>query len=189
MTKAVPYFPLYAANFLSSRPFRVMNLEQRGLWITIMMECWVNGSVPANHIDLSKLLGVDLDALKRSLTELQTAFFEKKGDELICLELEEYRKGYEERREKQKEGGKRGAENKKEKQRQAIEGEGTAQGLPSGQPKGHLNYVNSTQVNSNYLQSNQTIRKEMLSLENKEWVEEYEKSPAAAISYRNASRG
>ena len=77
----------------------------------------------------------------------------------------------------------------KEKQRQAIEGEGTPQGLPSGQPKGHLDYVNSTQVNSNYLQSNQTIRKEMLSLENKEWVEEYEKSPAAAISYRNASRG
>ncbi len=185
MTKPVPYFPLYAANFLAARPFRVMNLEQRGLWITIMMECWVNGSVPVNHSDLSKLLGVDLDVLKRSLTELQTAFFEKKGDELICLELEEYRKGYEERREKQREGGKRGAENKKEKQRQAIKGEG----VPQGQPKGHLDYVNSTQVKSNYLQSNQTIRKEILSLENREWAEEYEKSPDAGNSYRSASRG
>ena len=154
-----------------------------------MMECWVNGSVPANHCELSKLLGVDLDILKRSLTELQTAFFEKKGDELICLELEEYRKGYEERREKQREGGKRGAENKKERQRQVTEGEGKPQGLPSDQPKGHLDYVNSAQFNSNYLQSNQTIRKEKLSLENKEWIEEYEKSPSAANSYRIASRG
>ena len=31
MTKAVPYFPLYAANFLSARPFRVESRTKRAM--------------------------------------------------------------------------------------------------------------------------------------------------------------
>jgi uncharacterized protein YdaU (DUF1376 family) len=185
MTKAVPYFPLYAANLLALRPFRVMNLEQRGLWITIMMECWVNGSVPANQNDLSKLLGLDLETVKRTLIDLQSAFFEKRGDDLICCELEEYRQGYEERREKQREGGKKGAERKKSK----LEESQNNPTQPKGQPKGSLNYINSNHISSNHIQSNQLLKKDVLDLDSKKWVEEYEQTPDINISYAKASRG
>ena len=56
--KPVPYFPLYAANIIASRPYRLMSSVEKGLWISITMECWVNGGVPADAGEMAKILGV-----------------------------------------------------------------------------------------------------------------------------------
>ena len=182
MIKDVPYFPLYAANILASKSFRLMNLEQRGLWITIQMECWVNGSVPSDLPSIAKYLGISLEEAKRCLTNIQKAFLDHREGVLISPELEGYRKIYLEKRLKQSVGGKEGANRKKAK-KQLLEQE-PSQGIPKGQPKGSLSYINSSSVNSN-----QFINKEVMSEENKAWVKDLEDAPDISNDYLRASRG
>ena len=180
--KDVPFFPLYAANIMASRPFRMMNLEQRGLWITLMMECWVNGSVPSNSIDMAKFLGLPAEEVSRSISSLQTFSLDEQGSHLISKELEEYREGYLKSREGKSRGGKLGAERKREKQRQKELG--NPQGIPKGEPKGSL-----IQFKSNSLNSNQLIKKGVMSEENKAWVNEYENTPDFSNDYLRTSKG
>ncbi len=186
--KDVPYFPLYAANLMACKPFRMMSIEERGLWITIQMECWVNGSVPSDSKDLAKYLGITNDEIQRSFTQKQFSFLKKVGNELKSPELEEQRKEYMDRREKQRIGGKQGAERKAEKERQRRIKEDSArqgqpQGMPLGQPKGSLDYVKSDSFNSNQL-----VRSEAIDAENKAWVEDYDNAPDAS-AYFKSSRG
>lgn len=187
--KPVPYFPLYAANILASKPFKMMTIEEWGLWITIQMECWVNGSVPSDLKDLAKYLGVGHDEVQRSFTQKQLPFLQKVGGELKSPELDEYRQGYLAVREKQRLGGIDGAERKREKERQrqakeALASQGQSQGVPEGQPKGSLVYVNSDSF-----KSSQLVRSEISSAENKAWVDEYENTPDFSNAYLKASKG
>jgi len=149
MTKPVPYYPFYAANLIANRQFRLMTLEERGLWITIQMECWVNGSVPSDSSELAKYLGVTYEEVQRSFTQKQLSFLKRNGTEFQSPELEEQREEFMLRREKQRLGGHEGAKRKKAKQ----ESEGARKGIgtPKGQPTGSLTYVNSNSINSNQL--------------------------------------
>jgi len=181
MTKPVPYYPLYAANFISSKTFRLMSIEERGLWITIQMECWVNGSVPSGSKELAQYLGATPEEINRSLTEKQFTFLENIGGELKSPELEEYRKEFLDRREKQRLGGIDGAKKKKAKQAEARQIK--EQGTPEAQPKGSL-----VQINSNSFNSSQLLKKELMNDEVKSWIKDYENAPEAT-SYLKASRG
>lgn len=155
--KDVPYFPMYAANIIASRPYKLMSLSERGLWITIALECWVNGGVPSNFKEMSKILGFSEGELKNFFSNYQTSFFHIENGQYISKELEDYRQGYLEKREKQRLGGLKGAENKKAKQKASQEAVASQpEGLPIGQPKGSLSYLNSTSINSNQL-SKKTI--------------------------------
>lgn len=185
MIKDVPYFPLFAANILASRSFKLMTLEQRGLWITIQMECWVNGSVPSDMPSVSKYLGISLEEIERCLAQIQFAFLERKGGELISPELEGYRNKYLESRKKQSDGGKKGAEIKKAKN-VALEQE-KSQGVPEGVPEGSLIQFNSNSVTSTSINSTSLLGKESIS--NEEWVNEYDKASITPMDYRKASRG
>jgi hypothetical protein len=182
--KPVPYFPLYAANILASKPFKMMTIEERGLWITIQMECWVNGSVPSDLKDLAKYLGVGHDEVQRSFTQKQYSFIQKVGSELKSPDLEVQRKEFMDRREKQRIGGMQGAENKRQKQAKVQAMQGQPQGVPAGQPKGSLDYVNSDSF-----KSSQLVRSEITDAENKAWVDEYENTPDFSNSYLKASKG
>jgi hypothetical protein len=182
--KPVPYFPLFAANILASKPFKMMTIEERGLWITIQMECWVNGSVPSDLKDLAKYLGVGHDEVQRAFTQKQYSFIQKVGSELKSPDLEVQRKEYMDRREKQRIGGIQGAEKKRQKQaKEVLAMQGQPQGIPKGQPKGSLDYVNS-----NSFKSNQLIGSEAIDAKNKAWVEDYDNAPDAS-AYLKASRG
>lgn len=190
MPKPVPYFPLYAANFIASKPYRLMSLQERGLWITLYMEFWVNGSLPSDVNELSKLLGFGVNEVKNALSRLQFSFVEEVNGELICKELEEYRNQFNEKREKQRLGGIVGAQKKKARNKQesptgSILHIDTLQGLPKGSPKGPLNYINLNSVNSNQL------TKESINLDtNKEWLEQFnDESTSAHGDYQKASRG
>ena len=189
LMKPVPFFPLYAANCLASKPFKMMTIEERGLWITIQMECWVNGSVPSDLKDLAKYLGLGHDEVQRSFTQKQLSFLQKVGVELKSPELEEYRKKYMDNREQQRLGGIEGAKRKAEKERQRLAKEllsrqGQPQGTPEGNPKGSL-----IQFNSNSINSNQLIRSEVSDAENRAWSEAYENAPDASEEYLRASKG
>lgn len=149
MTKPVPYYPFYAANLIANKQFRLMTVEERGLWITIQMECWVNGSVPADPIELARYLGISPEEVQRSFTQKQLSFLKRNGTEFQSPELEIQREEFMLRREKQKLGGQEGAKRKKAKQE--SEGARNGTGTPRGLPTGSLTYINSNLVNSNQL--------------------------------------
>lgn len=178
MTKPVPYFPLYAASFIASKEFRLMTIEERGLWITIQMECWVNGSVPSDLKELGQYLGVNPEVIERSFTQKQLSFLERINHELKSPELEEYKNDFMERREKQRLGGIKGAKRKKDK---AL---GQLESLAKGQPKGSL-----IQINSNSINSNQLLNKDVMSDENMKWVNDYEHAADISASYLKVSKG
>jgi len=182
MTKAVPYYPFYAANVLASKPFRLMSAQERGLWITIQMECWVNGSVPSDPKELANYLGIPFEVVERSLTKIQYSFIEKIGNELTSPELDEQRNIFMERREKQRLGGIKGAKEKKAKQvpAKAIDEQGT----PTGQPKGSLSYIKSNSINLNQL-----TRSEVLTKDQKAWADDFSNASANPNAYEKASRG
>lgn len=115
--KAPPAFQFYATDVLASKQFRLMNFEERGLYITLLSECWVNHSVPADEGKLSKFLGVDEAKVKPLLTENVLDFFEIRNDQIQSPDLIKYRAELDLRREKQSAGGKRGQQLKKTKQR------------------------------------------------------------------------
>lgn len=191
MTKSVPYFPLYAANFIASKPFRLMTIEERGLWITMQLECWVNGSVPANQNELAKYLGCSIEEIQRSFTQKQYSFLEKIGDELKSPELEEQRKEFMERREQQRLGGIKGAKQKKEKQavEKLIEAQGQPPAPPEGLPKGSLSYINSASIKSSSINSNQLINKKLTDEQFESWMNDAKDAPDITNDYLRASRG
>ena len=188
MTKAVPYYPLYAANFIACKPFRLMTIEERGLWITIQMECWVSGSVPSDPNELAQYLGCSLQEIQRSLTQKQFSFLEKVGDELKSPALEEQRREFLDRREQQRLGGIKGAKQKKDKHtaEKLAEDVGQPQGIPTGQPKGSLSHLNSASISSSSINSNQLIKKKMTDEEFESWMDGKQDNSDA---YFRASRG
>jgi uncharacterized protein YdaU (DUF1376 family) len=193
--KDVPYFPLYAANIMSSRAYKLMSLPERGLWITIFMECWVNGGVPANFKEMAKILGFPEQEISQFFSNFLTAFFHIENGQYISRELEKYRQGYLATREKQRLAGidsaekKKETEREKEKEKQRLLSEaqsqlGRPQGIPTGQPKGSLNYINS-----NSISLNQLTRREVLTKEQKDWADGLSNTSDNANAYAIASRG
>jgi len=191
MTKAVPYFPFYAANFIASKPFRLMTIEERGLWITMQMECWVNGTIPADQKELAKYLGCSLEEIQRSFTQKQYSFLEKVGNELKSPSLDEQRKEFMERREQQRLGGIEGAKRKKNKQttEKQDKEQSPPQGIPEGQPQGSLSYINSASIKSISINSNQITNNKLTDNQFEAWMDDAEDAPDITNDYLRASRG
>ena len=51
-----PAYMEYAANILAKREWRSMTLAERGLWISMKLECWPNQGIPADETQLSHYL-------------------------------------------------------------------------------------------------------------------------------------
>jgi len=103
-----PAYQEYAATILTSLPFRKMTLQDRGLFYTMRLECWVNMSLPDTHKDLAKMLGLSVEEVAGSLSAVMP-FFDLQNGFIICPEMEDYRAHLADRREKQSQGGKRGS--------------------------------------------------------------------------------
>jgi hypothetical protein len=81
---------------------------ERGLLMTIRLECWVNKRMPADPTTLSKVLGAPLEQVKEALPAI-APFLKAVDGHLICPELEDYREHLSGIRDKKSEGGKLGA--------------------------------------------------------------------------------
>lgn len=190
--KDVPYFPMYAANIIASRTYRLMSLAERGLWVTITMECWINGGVPSNFKEMSKILGFSEDELKQYFSKYQTSFFHIENGQYISKELEEYRQGYLATREKQRLAGIESAQKKKEKQKQTkdlVPELCQPVGIPEGQPVGSLSYINSASIKSGSITSNQITKKVLTDEEFDKWMDGTDDAPDITNAYQRASRG
>jgi hypothetical protein len=164
-----------------------MTIEERGLWISIQMECWVNGSVPSDLKELAKYLGVTYEEVQRSFTQKQLSFLQRMGDELKSPELEEQREEFMVRREKQRIGGMEGAKRKKAKQN--SENTLNNGGIPEGQPKGSLVQFNSASIKSSSINSNQLTNKKLTDKEFEDWMDGSKDAPDITNEYLRQSRG
>ena len=105
----LPYFKFYPAETLADERFSVWTHEQRGVWLTLVLHAWVNGSIPASEVALARILHVDATAF-RSLWDAIGDRFEHLNnlppDRLSSPRLEREREEVLERSEAGKKGAK-----------------------------------------------------------------------------------
>lgn len=109
LAKAPPAFQFYASDTMADRRYRSMNLNERGLFLSIMCECWVNRSAPSNTQELCKLLGFTKAEIEAALTDKVLSFFKMEKGELINTGLAEYRQRLDDGRANMAKGGRKGA--------------------------------------------------------------------------------
>jgi hypothetical protein len=104
-----PAYMYYASDVMANMHYRFMSLAERGLYISLTNECWVNYCVPADISLLAKYLGFPVEVIEIALTPNVLKFFEKKNDQLFCVEIENYRAHLNEKKEILSKSGKKGA--------------------------------------------------------------------------------
>lgn len=161
----LPWFPMFASNMISDRRYRLMAPLEIAMWITILMECWSNGSVPADPAALAKYLGWSTEDVKAGLSERVLSFFKEAEGELISPPLEEHWQRHVARKAKQVEGGKEGAKRRYNKD---LSNGSQPIGQPKSTPIGSLNSIKSNSIKSNQIQS---LEKEVT---NDPWLAEYD---------------
>jgi hypothetical protein len=107
-TKANAGLMIYPSDLLSKREFRTSGAEERALMFSITLECWVNGSVPSDPEQLSKIVALPLNVVRMGLTKNVVHFLDEHNGEFTMPDVERYREEVEERRRKQSQGGKKG---------------------------------------------------------------------------------
>ena len=173
-SKQAPAFQTYASDIMATKEYRLMNLQQRGLFVSLYFDLWVNQEAPSNKPDLAKYLGFSESEIHESLSDGLYQFFEIRNDMWVCPEHEAYMKQLNDRRAKQSAGGKKGAENKRNKSK-----------LVEGQPEGSRVEKNRVELNGKEVSRDDQIRSESIDndsmnydnvpLEHAEWVEDYDK--------------
>ena len=166
MASPLPWFRMFAAHYLADRNFRTMNLEERGLILSMLLECWASIDVPKNANELSQILGVPLDQVKRALTSKALSFFEERGDAYFSKFLDDQRTQFLAERKAKKEGGQKGAAIKKLKASAVI-------GEPLGQPEASLHQLPSIQVTSFSVNQESDLATHRQS-ELKDWIQDYD---------------
>jgi len=131
--KANPGLMIYPVDLLADIDFRLMSLAERGLLLTLMCECWVNGSLPAEHELMSRILGFSREDFTSAFTHRTQEFFQEVNGQLICPGVEAYRAECSAIHNAKKEGGKKGA-NKRWKKGQVSEESEAPGGSPVGTP-------------------------------------------------------
>jgi len=106
--REAPAYQEYAASMMAQIAYRTMTLQERGLFYSMRLECWVNGKLPESSNLLSKVLGFSEQEIRDSLPAVMRFFVVSDGC-VICPELEDYRNHLEARKTKQSEGGKVGS--------------------------------------------------------------------------------
>lgn len=106
--REAPAYQEYAASMMAQIAYRTMRLQERGLFYSMRLECWVNGKLPEKPNLLSKVLGFSEQEIIDCLPAVMRFFVASDGF-IFCPELENYRKHLEGIKEKQSRGGKVGS--------------------------------------------------------------------------------
>ena len=170
--REAPAYQEYAATILARLEFRQMTQVERGLFVTMRFECWVNHKLPSRPTSLAKILGLAEQDVAHALPAVMP-FFEVQGDLIICPELEDYRQHLNERRQKQSAGGVKGATvtNTGRKRTSANEPTGASNTTTNPQPTQRGNVESLVQQSPAKQSQTQSLKKGIDDL----WVAEYGK--------------
>ena len=108
-----PAYKEYPADILNNEVFMQMTLQQRGLYWTMRLYCWRNGTVPSSWGELAKLAGVKQEVLEKLIADGKVERFFDHSDDLTrmyCSDLEAYRQELLEQQRRRSEYGKKSAE-------------------------------------------------------------------------------
>tara|TARA_R100001082_G_scaffold44518_1_gene23691 strand:+ start:2419 stop:3405 length:987 start_codon:yes stop_codon:yes gene_type:complete len=102
-----PSFHMYAGDFLSDMNVKLMNMTQRGIYITLLLHEWIEGSIPSNMKHLKKLCE-DCKDFEKHWKMVSPCFYEENG-KMYNPRLEEERANMLADRERKSKNGKKGA--------------------------------------------------------------------------------
>jgi uncharacterized protein YdaU (DUF1376 family) len=104
-----PAFQFYPKDFLSSSKVMRMTATERGIYITLLCVCWLEGGLPDDVSKLAKLAGVPLKQFSRIWPHnLQSCFTIVRGGKLVNERLDRERQKQAEFRRRQTDNGRRG---------------------------------------------------------------------------------
>lgn len=104
-----PAFQFYPRDFVSDAKQIALSLAGAGIYIRLLCQCWLEGSLPLDHSALAKLCGTTVQKFDKEW-DLVSACFEQKDGRLIHRRLNKERRKQAEYRQLQREKGVRGAE-------------------------------------------------------------------------------
>ena len=180
--RPAPAFQEYASDLLAKREFRMMTLAERGLLMTMRLECWVNKSVPSSSSELALMFGVSEQEMNSQLTSKVLSFFNQVGTNLICTELEAYRQNQEAAKAVLSEGGQKGGKATQEKNRQA-------KATLEARPEAKVKPLSRDELNRDEVKRKELTNEGSLE-EDKEWLEGFENGKSTKSNlYYAQSRG
>lgn len=92
-TTKAPAFQFYAGDFLNDEHVKLMSLHERGAYITLICQCWIEGSLPSDIERLARLVGAPIAAFKKLWPSIEPCFAPKAGtDRLLHPRLEKERR-------------------------------------------------------------------------------------------------
>jgi len=116
MKNKAPAFQFYPGDFLSDENVISMTFEERGVYITLLCNCWIQGSIPADQDKILKLLPGFAGA---NLPKIVMDRFKKDPENLGRLvnnRLEKEREKQSDYHKKKSDSGKKGAEKRWKKE-------------------------------------------------------------------------
>ncbi len=116
MTNRSPAFQFYPSDFLSDENVISMTFEERGIYITLLCSCWIQGSIPADPDKIKRLLpGYNGDGIPEQVMECFIPMEDNPG-RLVHNRLEKERLKQGAWKEKCSAGGRKSAEIRQKKQ-------------------------------------------------------------------------
>jgi hypothetical protein len=158
--REIPAYQEYASDLIANKHYRLMSLQERGLFLTIRLECWTNRNVPSDHKELAKYLGFNEEDIMNNLTSRVLHFFQIENQFMTCPELDLYRERVIASREKKSEGGKKGGLQTQEIHR-----------TNQANLKHNLKHLNRNEVNRKEKKGEELSVTEDLSKGNKDFLE------------------
>lgn len=89
-----PAYQEYPSDLLANENYKLMEMDERGLFHSLRHYCWVNESIPANESALADLLGLTESYFDKLFSHRVRSFFcksEVDPNRLISPELADYR--------------------------------------------------------------------------------------------------
>jgi hypothetical protein len=158
----------------------MMSLAERGLMDTMRRECWVNGSIPKEPEELAAYLGKSVEDIKKNLSIKVLYFFREKHDSLICPELDAYRSGLADKKQRMSEGGRRGG---KSTQHQNKVAKATLEAMSKPLSGNELSRGEVSGIEK------QSLGEGITKQEVDEWNADYDSAPEVPSAYLVASKG
>lgn len=73
-TGRAPAFQFYPKDFLSDERVRLMSLAERGAYITLICQCWSEGTIPADVAKMAKVIGTPEAPFRKLWPAIATCF-------------------------------------------------------------------------------------------------------------------
>ena len=154
-----------------------MSAAERGLLFSMLNAAWVNGSVPADSVNLARIVQLDEPTVSAGLMKCVRKWFTGSAEDparLICIELERQRAESIAHRQKLAEGGRKGGNATQAKYRGQAANSSEASSLASSLAKAPE--MRCDEMKRDEVKRNASLEKAQLTDEQRAWVDEYDKA-------------